>query len=50
MPKWMQSIDRFRAPKAAGLAVLLAAVNPKNLLLVIAAAAAISQTGVDAGQ
>ena len=50
MPKWMQSIDRFRAPKAAGLAVLLAAVNPKNLLLVIAAAAAIAQTGIDAGQ
>ncbi|MBS1676351.1 MAG: GAP family protein [Actinobacteria bacterium] len=50
MPKWMQSIDGFRAPKAAGLAVLLAAVNPKNLLLVIAAAAAISQTGVAAGQ
>jgi threonine/homoserine/homoserine lactone efflux protein len=50
MPKWMQSIDRFRAPKAAGLALLLSAVNPKNLLLVIAAAAAISQTGVDTGQ
>ena len=50
MPKWMQSIDGFRAPKAAGLAVLLAAVNPKNLLLVIAAAAAIAQTGIDAAQ
>jgi len=50
MPKWMQSIDGFGAPKAAGLAVLLAAVNPKNLLLVIAAAAAIAQTGVDAAQ
>lgn len=49
MPKWMQTIDQFRAPKAAGLAVLLSAVNPKNLLLVIGAAAAISQTGVSAG-
>ena len=50
MPKWMQTIDEFRAPKAAGLAVLLSAVNPKNLLLVIGAAAAISQTGTSAGK
>lgn len=50
MPKWMQAIDTFRAPKAAGLAVLLSAVNPKNLLLVVGAAAAISQTGVSAGK
>ena len=49
MPKWMQSIDQFRPPKAAGLGVLLSAVNPKNLLLVVAAAAAISQTGTSAG-
>ncbi|MBS1880782.1 MAG: GAP family protein, partial [Actinobacteria bacterium] len=50
MPGWMKTIDRFEVPKAAGLGVLLSAVNPKNLLLVIAAAAAISQTGVPAGQ
>jgi threonine/homoserine/homoserine lactone efflux protein len=49
MPGWMQTIDAFRAPKAAGLAVLLSAVNPKNLLLVVAAAAAISQTGASTG-
>lgn len=49
MPGWMQAIDSFRAPKAAGLAVLLSAVNPKNLLLVVAAAAAISQTGASTG-
>jgi threonine/homoserine/homoserine lactone efflux protein len=49
MPSWMQAIDTFRAPKAAGLAVLLSAVNPKNLLLVVAAAAAISQTGDSTG-
>ena len=49
MPSWMQAIDTFRAPKAAGLAVLLSAVNPKNLLLVVAAAAAISQTGASTG-
>jgi threonine/homoserine/homoserine lactone efflux protein len=50
MPKWMQAIDAFRAPKAAGSGVLLSAVNPKNLLLTVAAAAAIAQTGIDAGQ
>ena len=49
MPGWMQAIDTFRAPKAAGLGVLLSAVNPKNLLLVVAAAAAISQTGASTG-
>jgi threonine/homoserine/homoserine lactone efflux protein len=49
MPKWMLTIDRFEPPKAAGLAVLLSAVNPKNLLLVVAAAAAISQTGASTG-
>jgi threonine/homoserine/homoserine lactone efflux protein len=49
MPGWMNAIDTFGAPKAAGLAVLLSAINPKNLLLVVAAAAAISQTGVSAG-
>jgi threonine/homoserine/homoserine lactone efflux protein len=46
MPAWMQSVDHFRAPRAAGLGFLLAAVNPKNLLLVVAAAAAIAGTGI----
>jgi threonine/homoserine/homoserine lactone efflux protein len=45
MPKWMQAIDTFTPPKAAGLGVLLSAVNPKNLLLVVGASAAIAQTG-----
>ena len=50
MPAWMQAIDDFEVPKAAALGVLLSAVNPKNLVLVIGAAAAIAQTGVGAGQ
>ncbi|MBS1883041.1 MAG: GAP family protein [Actinobacteria bacterium] len=50
MPAWMKTIDGFEAPKAAGLGVLLSAVNPKNLLLVVGAAAAIAQTGVGAGE
>jgi threonine/homoserine/homoserine lactone efflux protein len=50
MPSWMQAIDRFEPPKAAGLALLLSAVNPKNLLLTVGAAAAIAQTGASAGK
>jgi threonine/homoserine/homoserine lactone efflux protein len=49
LPKWMQAIETFTPPKAAGLGVLLSAVNPKNLLLVVSAAAAIAQTGASAG-
>lgn len=49
MPSWMQKIDGFTAGRAAMLAVLLSAVNPKNLLLVVAAATAIAQTGISAG-
>lgn len=45
MPKWMQTIDTFKAGKAFGGGVLLSAVNPKNLALTIAAAAAIAEIG-----
>lgn len=50
LPKWMQAIDTFTPAKALGMGVLLSAVNPKNLILTLAAAAAIAQTGIDAGQ
>lgn len=50
MPGWMSSIDEFTAPKAFGLAVLLSAVNPKNLGLTIAAAASIGAVGLDTGE
>jgi len=49
MPGWMKTIDAFTLVKATGLGVLLSAVNPKNLLLVVGAALAISQTGVSTG-
>lgn len=42
-PGWMSAIDSFTAVKAFGLAVLLGAVNPKNLLLVVSGAATIAQ-------
>lgn len=50
MPKWMQGIDRFRFPQSIGLGLLLSAVNPKNLVLTVVAATAISGTGIDSGQ
>jgi threonine/homoserine/homoserine lactone efflux protein len=49
LPKWMRTIDTFTPPKAAGMAVVLSAVNPKNLVLIVGAAAAIAQTGVSTG-
>ncbi len=42
MPKWMAGIDSFTPGKAFGLAVVLAGVNPKNLLLSIAAGMALA--------
>jgi threonine/homoserine/homoserine lactone efflux protein len=45
MPKWMQAIDTFTTGKSLGFGALLSGVNPKNLALTIAAAAAIAQTG-----
>ena len=50
-PGWMAAIDTFTPPKAFGLAFLLSAVNPKNLLLIAAGAAAIAgATSVRADQ
>lgn len=49
-PKWMSALDRFTPLKAAGTAVLLGGLNPKNLLLILAGAAAIAQTGISTGQ
>jgi hypothetical protein len=49
-PKWMGAIEGFTPPKALGAGAVLAGANPKNLLLAIAAAAAISQTGISGGE
>ena len=46
MPKWMASVDTLSPGKAFGLAVLMAGVNPKNLLLTVAAAAGLAQLGL----
>jgi threonine/homoserine/homoserine lactone efflux protein len=45
LPAWMHTIDSFTPLKSVGLGVLLSAVNPKNLLLTVAAGAAIAQAG-----
>jgi threonine/homoserine/homoserine lactone efflux protein len=45
LPAWMKTIDTFTPARSVGIAVVLAAVNPKNLILVVGAGAAIAQTG-----
>jgi Sap, sulfolipid-1-addressing protein len=45
LPGWMTTVDTLSAVKSAGTAVLSAAVKPKNLILILGACAAISQTG-----
>lgn len=49
MPKWMSALDAVTPLKATGLAVLLSVVNPKNLILTVAAAAAVAQAGAGGG-
>jgi Sap, sulfolipid-1-addressing protein len=48
-PKWMGALDGFNPVKAAGAAVLLSALNPKNLLLIVGGAAAVAQLGLSDG-
>jgi threonine/homoserine/homoserine lactone efflux protein len=45
LPKWMKTIDTFTPGRSVAMGVVLSVVNPKNLLLVVGAAAAIAQTG-----
>ncbi len=42
LPTWMASIDTMTGTKAAGLGFLLAALNPKNLLLAASAGITVS--------
>jgi hypothetical protein len=50
MPKWMETIDSFTRVKALGLALLLSGVNPKNLVLTMAAALSIAQANLSSLQ
>jgi Sap, sulfolipid-1-addressing protein len=49
-PKWMAALDSFTPVKSLGLGAALSGVNPKNLVLTIAAAGSIAQTGLAIGQ
>ena len=49
-PKWLSSIDTLTPVKTGGLAVLLAAANPKNLALTLAAGTSLAQAGVSGGE
>ncbi|WP_436790504.1 GAP family protein, partial [Yinghuangia sp. YIM S10712] len=49
LPKWMHTVDSFTPVKAGALGMALSALNPKNLLLVIAAATAIARTDTSVG-
>jgi Mn2+/Fe2+ NRAMP family transporter len=46
MPKWMSGIDDLAPGKALGLGLLLAGVNPKNLILTVGASTGLAQLGV----
>ena len=49
MPKWMSGIDALSPVKTFGLGVLLAVLNPKNLVLAVGAAAGVAQLGLSTG-
>jgi threonine/homoserine/homoserine lactone efflux protein len=49
MPKWMNAIDSFTFGKALGLGVLLSGVNPKNLLMCVAAGTTIGAGHLSGG-
>lgn len=46
MPKWMGGIDSLAPGKALAFGLLLAGVNPKNLILTVGAAAGLAQLGL----
>jgi threonine/homoserine/homoserine lactone efflux protein len=49
-PGWMRAIDEFTIAKAGGVGFALSALNPKNVLLTVAAAAEIAEVGLSAGR
>ncbi|MGV9674945.1 GAP family protein [Nocardia sp. NPDC003482] len=48
-PAWMRALDGLSPPRAAGLGALLAAVNPKNLLLCLSAGVTIGTSALGSG-
>lgn len=50
LPTWMAALDHVTPLKALGLGVALSAVNPKNLLMNVAAGVTIADGALDTGQ
>jgi threonine/homoserine/homoserine lactone efflux protein len=50
VPGWMRTIGDFTIAKAGAAGFALSALNPKNVLLTVAAAAEIAEVGLPAGQ
>lgn len=46
LPTWMSSVDSLSPVKAFGLGMVLAVVNPKNLVLTLGAASGLAQLGL----
>jgi hypothetical protein len=46
MPAWMSVVDEFSAPRAFALGIALAALNPKNFGLTVAAVVSIGSAGL----
>jgi threonine/homoserine/homoserine lactone efflux protein len=49
MPGWMRTLDDFGPLNAGGAGFALSALNPKNVLLTVAAATEIAEVGLSAG-
>mgnify|MGYP000076639457 CR=1 FL=1 len=46
-PRWMSAVESFTPVRSAGLAALLAGVNPKNLLLAVSAGVSVAGATAD---
>jgi threonine/homoserine/homoserine lactone efflux protein len=49
-PKWMGALDSFTPLQAAGAGIVFSALNPKNLLLLVAGMVGIAQAGLSTGE
>jgi hypothetical protein len=49
MPKWLATVETISPVKAIGLAIVLSVVNPKNLVLILGAAAGLGQLDLSTG-
>jgi threonine/homoserine/homoserine lactone efflux protein len=50
LPRWMSAIDSLGPARAAGAGLVLAALNPKNLLLGVAAGTSVAAADLGAGE